>query len=44
VRRHSPAGLAHMNYSQEAARRIAELPGSEETAELPAQAEEEPED
>jgi hypothetical protein len=44
VRRHSPAALAHMNYSSEAARRAAETPGSEDPAEVQARAEEESED
>jgi len=45
VRRHSPAGLPHMSYSQEAARRAAESSGVniDEPAEIPAQAEEESE-
>ncbi len=43
VRRHSPAGLAHMSYSQEAARRAADALEAEDPAEIQARAEEEQE-
>jgi xanthine dehydrogenase accessory factor len=43
VRRHSPAALPHMSYSQEAARRAADAPGAEGPAESQARVEEESE-